>query len=71
LEGFQIVCPPRRTLHIRLNRLRNHRGQSLPVGVPFALMLESDVRVVVQHSRLDSTQAALALMTTMAFPVVD
>jgi hypothetical protein len=38
------------------------------VGTPFALKIESSVKVVVQHTRLDTTQPALALMTTMAFP---
>jgi hypothetical protein len=37
--------------------------------VPFALLVESNVPIVVQHTRLDSTQPALALMTTMAFAV--
>lgn len=68
LDGFQIVCPPRRTIHIRLNALRNARGEAIPVGVPFALEVRSSIPVVVQHTRLDSTQPALALMTTMAFP---
>ncbi len=68
LEGFQIVCRPRRTLHIRLDTLKNARRQSIPTGVPLALKVESSVPVVVQHTRLDSTQPALALMTTMAFP---
>ncbi len=68
LEGFHIVCPAQRTVHIRLDSLRNDRQQSIPLGVPFALKVESDVDVTVQHTRLDSTQSALALMTTMAFP---
>ncbi|HSO42067.1 MAG TPA: sensory rhodopsin transducer [Rhodospirillales bacterium] len=29
--------------------------------------MESNVPIVVQHTRLDSRQSALALMTTMAF----
>jgi hypothetical protein len=37
--------------------------------VPVALKVESNVNVVVQHTRLDTTQPALALMTTMAYPV--
>lgn len=68
LEGFRVVCPPRRTMHIRLDSLKNDRAQSIPTDVPFALKVESSVEVVVQHTRLDSTQPALALMTTMAFP---
>jgi len=39
------------------------------VAKPMALKVESDVAVVVQHTRLDTTQPALALMTTMAFPL--
>lgn len=68
LEGFQVVCPPRRTLHVRLNNLKNRRDEFIPKGVPLALKVESSVNVVVQHTRLDSTQPALALMTTLAFP---
>ncbi len=68
LEGFRVVCPPWRTIHIRLDTLKNDRQESIPLGVPFALKVESSVEVVVQHTRLDSTQPALALMTTMAFP---
>lgn len=68
LGGFRAVCPPKRTIHIRLDALKNDRRQSIPTGIPFALKVESSVPVVVQHTRLDSTQPALALMTTMAFP---
>ena len=68
MEGYRVVCPPRRTLHIRLDNLRNQKRQSIPTGVPFALKVESSERIVVQHSRLDTTQPALSLMTTMAFP---
>ena len=68
MEGFQATCSPRRTNHIRLNSLKNRRGEGIPVGIPFALKIESSVKVVVQHTRLDTTQPALALMTTMAYP---
>ena len=62
-------CPSQRTMHVRVDSLRNLKGQSIPKGVPFALLVESNVPIVVQHTRLDTTQPALALMTTMAFPV--
>jgi hypothetical protein len=32
------------------------------------VLIESDEPIVVQHTRLDSRQAANALMTTIAFP---
>ncbi len=69
LGGFEATCPPSRTIHIRLEGLKNSRGESIPVAKPMALKLESNVEVVVQHTRLDTTQPALALMTTMAFPL--
>jgi hypothetical protein len=69
LGGFEVTCPPLRTVHIRLESLKNRRGEAIPVAKPMALKVESDVDVVVQHTRLDTTQPALALMTTMAFPL--
>lgn len=68
LKGFEVVCPPERTVHIRLDRLRNRRAEQIPAGTPFALKVVSNRKIIVQHTRLDSTQPALALMTTMAFP---
>lgn len=69
LKGFRVTCPARRTVHIRLDALKNPQGQSIPPGTPFALKVRGNAKVVVQHTRLDSTQPALALMTTMAFPI--
>jgi hypothetical protein len=64
---FLALCAPRRTNHIRFDSLKNHRGEGIPAGTPFALKIRSSVKVVVQHTRLATTQPALALMTTMAF----
>lgn len=58
-----------RTLHIRLDRPDHLNGVALPRDVPFASRIRSNVPVVVQHSRLDTTQANMTLMTTMAYPV--
>lgn len=68
LKGLRATCPPQRTVHIRINALKNKKGESIPTGTPFALKVKSNERVVVQHTRLDTTQPALSLMTTMAFP---
>jgi len=69
MEGFEAACAARRTNHVRLDSLKNRRGEGIPTGTPFALKIESTAKVVVQHTRLDTTQPALALMTTMAYPV--
>lgn len=69
LSGFEVRCPARSTRHIRLDRIRSGKGETVPRGVPYALLIESDEPVVAQYSRLDTTQKELALMTTMAYPV--
>jgi hypothetical protein len=35
---------------------------------PVFLIIESSAKVVVERTRLDTTQPALALMTTLAYP---
>jgi hypothetical protein len=64
---FEVVVPSRRTRHVRFNDLRD--PETIPRGTDFASVIESDVPIVVQHTRLDSRQAANALMSTIAFPV--
>ena len=63
---YRVAVPARRTRHIRFNELQD--PEPIPVDTPFASVLESDVPIIVQHTRLDSRQAENALMTTMAFP---
>jgi hypothetical protein len=63
---YVVTIPARRTLHVRLNDLRD--PAPIPHDTDFATILESDIPVVVQHTRLDSRQAENALMTTMAYP---
>lgn len=58
--------PARRTRHIRFNDLSD--PETVPRGTPFASIIEADVPIVVQHTRLDSRQAENALITTIAYP---
>ncbi len=58
-----------RTNHIRLDLIKNNEGKSIPMGVPYAAMVKSDQPIIVQYSRLDTTQAEIGLMTTMAHPL--
>ncbi len=69
LAGFTSTIPGRRTKHIRLDLLVTQDGQRIPRGVPYAIVVTSDRPVVIQHSRMDTSQEALTLMTTMAYPV--
>jgi hypothetical protein len=38
-------------------------GLHIPAGVPYALTVTSDIPVLAQYSRLDTTQGAYTLMT--------
>jgi hypothetical protein len=63
---YRVVVPARRTLHQRFNDLDD--PQPIPWDTDYASVIESDVPIVVQHTRLDSRQPANALLTTVAFP---
>lgn len=63
---YQVVVPARRTLHQRFNDL--HDPEPIPRDADYASVIESDVPIVVQHTRLDSRQSENALITTIAFP---
>ena len=60
------AVPARRTLHQRFNDLTD--PEPIPVATDYASVIESDVPIVVQHSRLDSRQSENALLSTIAFP---
>ena len=55
--------PARRLLHQRFNDLE----PQIPRDTDDASVIESDVPIAVQHTRLDSRQAETALLTTIAY----
>ena len=62
---YPIALPARRTRHVRINDL--DEPERIPVDTDFAMLIESDTAIVVQHTRLDSRQAENALLTTIAY----
>lgn len=62
---YRIVVPARRTRHVKFNDLKD--PEPIPRDTPYASTLASNVPIVVQHTRLDSRQAANALLSTIAF----
>jgi hypothetical protein len=62
---YHVTVPPRRTLHVRFNDLRE--PEPIPVATDYSSVIESDVPIVVQHTRLDSRQAEAALLSTIAY----
>jgi hypothetical protein len=62
---YRLKVPPRRTRHVRFNNLTD--PEPIPTGTDFASVIEADVPVVVQHTRLDSRQSENALLSTIAY----
>jgi hypothetical protein len=63
---YRVTVPARRTLHQRFNDLTD--PEPVPRDTDYASVITSDVPIVVQHTRLDSRQAANALLSTVAYP---
>jgi hypothetical protein len=63
---YRFEIPGRRTKHLRFNNF--DEPEQIPPDTPYSSLIESDVPIVVQHTRLDSRQAENALLSTIAFP---
>ena len=66
---YRLTVPARRTKHVRFNNLDD--PEPIPKDTDFASVIESDVPIVVQHTRLDSRQAETALLSTIAYSAGD
>jgi hypothetical protein len=64
---YRVTVGARRTKHLRFNDLTD--PEPVPLATDYASLIESDVPIVVQHTRLDSRQAENALLSTIAYPV--
>lgn len=62
---YEVTVPSQRTKHLRFNELED--PEPVPRGTDYASVIESDVPIVVQHTRLDSRQAENALVSTIAY----
>lgn len=62
---YCITVPARRTKHLRFNDLTD--PEPIPLDTDYASVIESDVPIVVQHTRLDSRQSENALLSTIAY----
>ena len=57
---YIFVVPARRTKHLRFNNFSD--PEKIPRDTPYASLIQSTVPIVVQHTRLDSRQAANAIL---------
>jgi hypothetical protein len=62
---YKVTVGARRTLHLRFNDLKDPKP--VPRDTDYASIFESDIPIIVQHTRLDSRRAELALLSTMAY----
>ncbi|MXO86926.1 sensory rhodopsin transducer [Altererythrobacter aurantiacus] len=60
---YRLVVGARRTLHLRFKDLK----EPVPRDTDYASVVESDMPIVVQHTRLDCRRSEVALLSTMAF----
>lgn len=65
---YRVTVPAQRTLHLRFNDLKDpERPAPIPLDTDYASVFESDVPIVVQHTRLDSRRAEISLLSTIAY----
>jgi hypothetical protein len=63
--SYRVSVPAERTLHLRFNDLKD--PEPIPLDTDYSSVFESDVPVVIQHTRLDSRRAEISLLTTIAY----
>lgn len=66
---YRLVVPARRTVHMRFDHLKD--PAPVPRDTPYASVIEADIPIVVQHTRLDSRKAEIALLSTIAYGAED
>jgi hypothetical protein len=64
---YRVKLLARRTLHLRFNDLSD--PEPVPKDTSYASLIESSVPIIVQHTRLDSRNPYIALLSTMASPL--
>jgi len=62
---YRVTVAARRTLHLRFNDLK--QPAIVPRDTDYSSVFESDVPIIVQHTRLDSRSSEIALLSTMAY----
>lgn len=66
-ENVLVTVPGRQCKHVQMNRPELLGGYVVPRDVPYAIMVESDVQIIVQYSRMDVAQPNMTLMTAIPY----
>ncbi|MBQ6334156.1 MAG: hypothetical protein IJI46_03675 [Erysipelotrichaceae bacterium] len=64
MDGFSVSVEAERTLHIRMDKLLNDKGEAIPQDTPYAIKVECEKQIPIQYSRMDTSQA-MGLCTTI------
>ena len=62
---YRVTVAARRTLHLRFNDLND--PQPIPRDTDYASVFESDIPIILQHTRMDSRRAEISLLSTIAY----
>ena len=62
---YALTVPALRTRNVHFSEL--DEPEPIPRDTDYSSLIESDVPVVVQHSRFDSRQSDVALLSTIAY----
>ncbi len=65
VSPYRVTVAARRTLHLRFNDLKD--PAPIPRDTDYSSVFESDVPIVLQHTRLDSRHAEVSLLSTTAY----
>jgi hypothetical protein len=62
---YRVTVAARRTLHLRFNDLKD--PEPVPRDTDYSSVFESDVPIIVQHTRMDTRHAEVSLLSTTAY----
>jgi hypothetical protein len=63
---YKLTVPPRRVRRVRVNNLIN--PEAPPLDTDYGAIVESNVPIVLQFDRTDTSRPENAILTTMGFP---
>jgi hypothetical protein len=69
IKDIEVTIGAERCVHVRMDHLKLPGGGMLPFDVPYGARIRSSEPIVVQYSRMYSTNYNISLMTTMAHPI--
>jgi hypothetical protein len=64
---YQLAVPARRVRRVRINDLIN--PEAPPLDTDYGAIVESDLPIVVQLDRKDTSRSENSILTTMGFPL--